>query len=136
EPAAPEGVDAARAVAQMEGEECALLRRLKARVGDIESSVTGQALEGVLTLERKQGLPFVAECLSPAGGEIAEEAALALGASRMAAAADLLRNVWDRARDREFRAVLLRALSISRQETAVTFLEDLVKTGSQQDAEE
>src|SRR5438105_1013309 len=136
EPAAPVRVDAARALAQMEGEECALLLRLKARVGDIESSVTGQALEGVLTLERKQGLPFVAEFLSPAGGEIAEEAALALGASRMAAAADLLRDVWGRARDREFRAVLLRALSISRQETAITFLEDLVKNGGHQDAED
>jgi len=133
DPAAPVRVDAARALAQMGGDECALLLRLKARAGDEESSVTGQALEGVLALERKEGLPFVAAFLSPAGGSTAEEAALALGASRMEAAVDLLLEAWERARDREFRAALLRALSISRQEKAIAFLENLVKTGRQQD---
>jgi hypothetical protein len=120
----------------MAGDECALLLRLKARVGDRDASVTGQALEGLLALERNAGLPFVSEFLSPVGGEVAEEAALALGASRMEAAADVLREVWDHALGREFRAVLLRALSISRQEKAVMFLEDLVKNGCKQDAED
>jgi hypothetical protein len=136
EESAPVRADSARALAQMEGDECALLLRLKARVGDRDASVTGQVLECILALERKAGLPFVSEFLSPLGGEVAEEAALALGASRMEAAVDVLREVWDRAPGREFRAVLLRALSISRQEKAVAFLEDLVKKGRQQDAED
>ena len=134
EAAAAVRVDAARALTQMGGEECALLLRLKARTGDREPSVTGQALEGLLALERKEALPFVAEFLSPTGGEIAEEAALALGASRMAAAAELLREVWGRTRHAGFRAVLLRALCISRDEQALAFLEDLVKGGREQDA--
>jgi hypothetical protein len=136
EASAPVRVDSARALAQMAGDESALLLRLKARVGDSDASVTGQVLECVLALERSAGLPFVSEFLSPVGGEVPEEAALALGASRMEAAVDLLREVWDRALGREFRAVLLRALSISRQEKAVAFLEDLVKNGRKQDAED
>jgi HEAT repeat protein len=134
EAADPVRVDAARALAQMGGEECALLLRLKARMGDREPSVTGQALESLLALERKEALPFVAEFLSPAGGEIAEEAALALGASRMAAAVEMLRDVWSRSRHAEFRAALLRAMCISRDEQALAFLEDLVKNGGEQDA--
>jgi hypothetical protein len=136
EESAPVRMDSARALAQMQGDECALLLRLKARVGDRDPSVTGQALEGLLALERKEGLPFVSEFLSPVGGEVAEEAALALGASRMEAAVDVLRQVWEHALGREYRAVLLRALSISRQEKAVTFLEGLVKDGRKQDAED
>jgi HEAT repeat protein len=132
--AAPVRADAARALAQMSGEECALLLRLKARLGDSEPMVTGQALESLLALERKQALPFVAEFLSPLGGEIAEEAALALAASRMAAAVSLLRDVWSRTRAAEFRAALLRALCISRDEQALAFLEDLATNGPQQDA--
>lgn len=127
-------VDAARAIAQMGGEEGALLLRLKARMGDREPSVIGQALEGLLAVERKEALPFVAEFLSSMGGEIAEEAALALGASRMAAAVELLRDVWGRSRHPEFRGVLLRALCISRDEQALLFLEDLAKNGREQDA--
>jgi hypothetical protein len=142
EASAPVRMDSARALAQMAGDECALLLRLKARAGDRDPSVTGQVLECVLALERNAGLPFVSEFLRPSssripeGGEVAEEAALALGASRMEAAVDVLREVWDGAMGREFRAVLLRALSISRQEKAVAFLEELEKNGRKQDAED
>jgi hypothetical protein len=52
----------------------------------------------------------------------------------MAAAAELLREVWGRTRHPEFRAVLLRALCISRDEKALAFLEDLTKNGREQDA--
>ncbi len=134
ESAAPVRADAARALAQMAGDDCALLLRLKARTGDRESSVTGQVLEGILALEQAQALPFVKQYLDVTGGELAEEAALALGASRLGAAVDLLQEVWAQARDREFRAVLLRAMCISRQEKALAFLEDLVKNGREQDA--
>jgi HEAT repeat protein len=75
--------DAARALGAMGGDESALVLRLKARVGDRESSVIGQALESLLIVERKQALPFVKGFLEATGGEAAEEAALALGSSRM-----------------------------------------------------
>jgi len=127
-------MDAARALAQMGGEEGALLLRLKARMGDKEAEVTGQALEGLLALERKEALLFVAGFLNPAGGELAEEAALALGASRMAAAAVLLRETWECAQEPSYRGVLLRALCISRDDQALAFLDDLAKNGRPQDA--
>lgn len=133
---APVRADTARALVQMGGDDCALLLRLKARAGDRDPSVTGQALEGLLTLERKAALPFVAGFLRPEESETAEEAALALGASRMAAAAELLRDEWHRSRHPEFRAVLLRALCISRDEQALAFLEALVKNGSEREIED
>jgi len=134
ESAAPVRSDAARALAQMGGDDSALLLRLKARMGDKESSVVGQVLESLLALERKAALPFVAEFLSVAGGEVAEEAALALGSSRIAAATELLRQAWERTRHPDFRAVLLRALCISRDEPALAFVEDLANNGRAQDA--
>ena len=59
EPAPPVRADAARALAEMQGDDCALLLRLKARAGDTEAAVTGQVLECLLAIERKEGLPFV-----------------------------------------------------------------------------
>jgi HEAT repeat protein len=69
--------DIARALEQMEGEEACLLLRLKALLGDKEPAVTGQVLESLLRLEHAAAVPFVAKVLA-GGGEVAEEAALAL----------------------------------------------------------
>ncbi len=126
--------DAARAFGAMGGDESALVLRLKARVGDRESTVTGQALESLLIVERAQVLPFVKEFLNPAGGESAEEAALALGSSRMPAAVDLLLEAWQAATGAEYRESLLRALSISRDDRAVDFLKKLAAEGRDRDA--
>jgi hypothetical protein len=133
EPAPPVRADAARALAEMQGDECALLLRLKARAGDTEAAVTGQVLECLLSLERKEGLPFVRSFLE-SGDEAAEEAALAIGGSRIEAGVEILLEAWKTARGAEFRQAILRALSISRHEAAVAFLEKLVAEGRAQDA--
>jgi hypothetical protein len=132
EPAPPVRADAARALAEMQGDECALLLRLKARAGDTEAAVTGQVLECLLALERKEGLPFVQSFLE-SGDEAAEEAALAIGGSRIEAGVEILLEAWKTARGAEFRQAILRALSISRHEAAVAFLK-LVAEGRAQDA--
>jgi HEAT repeat protein len=125
--------DAARALAEMQGDDCALLLRLKARAGDVEAAVTGQVLEALLALERRAALPFVRQFLA-AGGEVAEEAALALGGSRQSDAVDLLLEFWPDARGLEYRQALLRALSISRHDRAIEFLKGLVAEGRPQDS--
>jgi hypothetical protein len=133
EPAPPVRADAARALAELQGDDCALLLRLKARAGDAEPAVTGQVLESLLAIERREGLPFVNSFLEP-GDAVAEEAALALGGSRLGPAVDLLLEAWKSARGAEFREAILRALSISRAESALAFLESLAADGRPQDA--
>jgi HEAT repeat protein len=132
--ALPVRSDAARAVAQMEGEEAVLLLRLKARLGDPESEVIGQVFDYLFQLERREALPFVAEFLRPQLGPVAEEAALALGSSRLPGAAPLLQESWNHQRDPGFRQVLLRALSATRQPPALEFLLNLVRNAREADA--
>jgi hypothetical protein len=133
EKADPVRKEAARALGQMAGDEGALVLRLKARLGDQNLEVTGQVLDSLLAIEGEGALPFVAEFLDR-GGETGEEAALALGSSRLAGAFDVLRGAWTRARNPEFRAVLLRAISLSRREPATEWLLDLVGNGRRADA--
>ena len=58
-----------------------------------------------------------------------EEAALALGASRNAAAVDILLDALPLAAEPYFRKTVLRALGASRQEKAIAFLRGLVEAG-------
>ncbi len=126
-------VDAVRALEQMAGEECALVLRLKAHLGDEATQVTGQVFDSLLRLESDRGVRFVAGFLDR-DPEISEEAALALGSSGLLPAVDALRTALAAARDPEFRAVLLRALSLSRQEAALEYLLDTVRTEPPRDA--
>jgi hypothetical protein len=127
-------LEAVRALAQMEGDECALLLRLKARMGDEEPQVTGQVFDGLLRLEGERALPFLGDFLRAGSGAVCEEAAMALGASRLAGAVGLLQESWKTAKDAQFREVLLRAASVSRQERALGWLLELVRCGRTRDA--
>jgi len=126
--------EAVRAIAQMEGEEAPLLLRLKARLGDRESQVTGQVFDALLALESAAALPFLGGFLQSGQDEVREEAALALGASRLPAAVDLLRESLAGAHDPRFREVLLRAISASRDLRAIEFLLDLLRSGRPADS--
>ena len=132
--ALPVRSDAVRAVAQMQGDEAILLLRLKARQGDAESEVVGQAFDYLFQLENGEALPFVADFLQPKLGPIAEEAALALGSSRLPGAASLLEQSFARQRDTEYRQVLLRAISSTRQPEALEFLFNMVRNGREAEA--
>jgi hypothetical protein len=79
-------------------------------------------------------LPFVKRFLDPMGGATAEEAALALGSSRLGAAVEILLEAWDGSMGAEYREALLRALSISRDDRAVEFLRKLAAEGRDHDA--
>lgn len=121
--------DAARAIGCMGGDDSALLLRLKARLGDKESAVIGQVFESLLALERVEALEFVKEFLHSIGGEVAEEAVLAIGSSRTEKGVEVLMEAWESAMGAEYRQAILRALSISRQDRAVEFLRKLANEG-------
>jgi len=132
--ALPVRSDAARAIAQMAGDEAILLLRLKARLGDLEPEIVGQAFDYLFQLEHDRALSFVAQFLQPKLGPVAEEAALALGSCRLSGAVPLLEQSFAHQRDPEFRHVLLRALSATRQLPALDFLLNLVRNAREPDA--
>ena len=134
EPAQNVRAECVRAIAEMGGDEAPLLLRLKARTGDSEPPVAGQVFDSLLRLEGAQAVPFVAAFLDCARPEIAAEAALALGACRLAEAEALLESAWQKTRDPDRRDALLRAISASRQPRAVDFLCDLVRNARAADA--
>jgi len=125
----PVRVEAVRGIAQMEGEEAALLLRLKARLGDGSPAVMGQTFDALLAVEGEAVLPFVASFFGSAAQEVREEAALSLGSSHLAGAVSLLREAWEDPSQADLREVLLRALCLTRQEAALAFLLELVRSG-------
>ena len=127
-------LEAVRALGQMGGMEAALVLRLKARLGDEEPQVVGQVFDALLGIERERAVPLVSEFLHKSGGAVREEAALALGSSRLASAFELLQRSYTDIRDPEFREVLLRAASLTRAESAIKWLLDLVRTARKRDA--
>ena len=130
DPLDPVRMEAVRTIGQMGGDEATLLLRLKARVGDLRPAVTGQAFDAILSLESERGLDFVAGFLKSSDPEVRDEAALAMGLWRHARAIEILIAAWKAAIDRDFRSVLLRAISSSREESALEFLLSLVREGT------
>ena len=130
----PVRLEAVRAIEQMNGDEAVLLLRMKARFGDQRPVVIGHVFDALLRLERGRGAEFVAEHLKSGAPEVRDEAALALGASRLPEAVKVLIETWNQPRDREFGSVLLRALSSSRQPSAIDFLIELVRSGISSDS--
>ena len=130
----PVRLEAVRALAQMNGDEAVLLLRLKALLGDRSSIVIGQVFDALLEIDRDRAIAFVAQYLRSSVVGVRDEAAFALGGSRLAGAIGLLMKMWNQTKDRAFRGVLLRALSSSRQPSAIEFLLNLVRTGPNRDA--
>jgi hypothetical protein len=86
-----------------------------------------------MAIEGAGAVPFLGQFLRR-GGETGEEAALALGSSHLPAAFDILHEAWKGARNPDFRAVLARAISLSRLDRALAWLLDLVSNGRRADA--
>ena len=123
----PVRIDAVRAIEGFGGDESTLLLRLKVRMGDREPSVLGEAFEALLVLEGDGAVPFVAEFLKGKDEAVAEEAALALGASRSERAFEALKAAWEVERGSRLGAVLLRAVSALRIPEAIKLLTEIVR---------
>src|SRR5207253_2309090 len=79
DPADSVRLEAVRALEQMNGEESAVLLRLKAHSGDRRPHVIGQVFDSLLQLEAEKAVAFVARFLESENPEVCDEAALALG---------------------------------------------------------
>ena len=75
----------------------------------------------------------MADFLARPKTDVREEAALALGSSRLPAAVARLQEVWKANRDPDLRLAVLRALSASRVDTALEFLLDILRNGRARD---
>ena len=127
----PVQVNAARAIEQIGSDAAALLLRLRAELGSGEPELLGACYSGVLRLDGPSALPWAARFLHTlAPDDTSAEAAFAIAETRTEAAWLLLKQHYDLARDPDFRATLLTALALTRQEAALDFLFTLSAEGS------
>jgi hypothetical protein len=127
-------IEAARAVAHLGRDEGALLLRLRALHGDAEPEVLGAVFGGIIALERRAGIDFVATFLG-SGTEAAGEAALSLGESHDAEAFEILKREWESPRDRSLRRTLLTAIALTRLPDATAYLLNLIRRGGPEAAQ-
>ena len=113
---------AIRAIADAGRPEGVLLLRLKALVGDKEIDVTGECFAALLSLDPAGSVDFVARFLRSRTEGIGEQAALALGESRIPAAFEALREAWEQGGATEQRRTLLVAIAMLRSDDALEFL--------------
>src|SRR5262249_8736293 len=104
---------------------------LKARLGDRRPLILGHIFDALLNMERDRAVRFVAEYLRSTTNELREEAALALGASRLPTAVRELMETSKDVEDEGFFDVVLRAISSSRQAEAIEFLIGVFETGNE-----
>jgi hypothetical protein len=124
-------VEVVRAIEQAGSASAALLLRLKAVLGGDEPEVLGASYSGILRLEGASAIPWVSRFLDSAD-DSAAEAALAIAGTHSAQGFHVLQNRFAEASDPWFRAVLLSAIALTRQDEAVEFLLELVRTESMQ----
>jgi HEAT repeat protein len=121
--------EVARAIEQVGSPSASLLLRLRATLAHDEPEVLGACYGGILRLEGVSAIPWVSRFLI-GGDEAAGEAALALAGTHSPQAFDVLQKSLDTASDPWFRSVLLSAIALTRQDAAMEFLLDLVKSES------
>jgi len=122
-------VEVARAIEQVGSPSASLLLRLRAILGKDEPEVLGACYSGVLRLEGVSAIPWISRFLA-SHDDGAGEAALAIAGTHSPEGFDALKESLDTARDPWFRSVLLSAMALTRQEAAMEFLLDLVRTES------
>jgi hypothetical protein len=121
----PVRVDAVRAVVQVGSDSAALLLRLRAELASDEPELLGSCYSGVLSLDGPAAIPWAAKFLSPQD-DAAAEAAMAIAQTHTLEAFQLLCTTFAKARDPWFRAVVLSAIALTRQQEATDWLLDLI----------
>ena len=124
-------VEAIRAVEQVGSPSAALLLRLRAVLGADEPEVLGACYSGILQIEGTTAIPWVGRFLASAD-DAAGEAALAIAATHSPQAFAILRDRLTTESDPWLLSVLLSAIALTRQDAAIDFLFDLVRTESLQ----
>jgi HEAT repeat protein len=118
-------IDAARAIAQLPGQDTMLMLRVKAQAGDREPAVIGQCFLSLLGIEPRTSIPFVARFLTAAQEDLRFEAAAALGECPDALAVETLIARWRVERNVEMKRAIVLSLGVSRVPEAREFLDHL-----------
>ena len=110
------------------------LLRYKSLVGDEDGEVLMEAMRALLELDPSRSVDFIANFLREERGEMAEAAALALGASRSEEAFVILRDWWKRASEPSLKGSAALALAMLRRETSIDYLVEILGGDSVLDA--
>jgi HEAT repeat protein len=126
DPEAPVRISAARALAYRGGKDAVPLLRLRILTGD-KPEVMGECLSALLRIAGPGALPFAARFLEHRDHEVAEAAALAIGASRLEEAFADLREWVERVVTPVLRRAGLVAIATLRRDAALDYLFALVE---------
>jgi HEAT repeat protein len=118
-----------RAIEQVGSPSAVLLLRLRAVLGRDEAEVLGACYGAILRLEGVRAIPWLRRFLASAD-DSAAEAALAMAGTHSPEGFEALRECFSTANDPWWRSVLLSAIALTRQDAALEFLLELVKTES------
>jgi HEAT repeat protein len=118
-----------RAIEQIGSTSSSLLLRLRAVLGSDEPEVLGACYSGILSIESVAAIPWISRFLA-AGDDAAAEASLAIAGTHSPEGFNALRRCLETAADSWFRAVLLSAIALTRQDAALEFLLELVRVES------
>jgi HEAT repeat protein len=124
-------VEVVRAIEQVGSPSAALLLRLRAVLGSEEPEVLGACYSGILRIEGVTAIPWISRFLS-SGDDPAAEAALAIAGTHSPQAFETLKQHFNNESDPWFCSVLLSAIALTRQDAALEFLFDQVRTESLQ----
>jgi HEAT repeat protein len=117
--------DAARAIAQLPGQDSILMLRVKAQAGDKEPAVIGQCFLSLLGIDPRGSIPFVARFLTSTNEDLCFEAAAALGECPELAAVETLIARWRVERSADMKRAIVLSLGVSRIPEAKEFLDRL-----------
>jgi len=125
-------VEVVRGIEQVGSPSAALLLRLRAvlaaeKAGADEPEVLGACYGGILRIEGVRSISWVSRFLATAD-DSAGEAALAIAGTHSPEAFEVLRESFAKANDPWWRSVLLSAIALTRQDAALEFLLELVRT--------
>jgi hypothetical protein len=128
-----------RAIEQVGSPSATLLLRLRALLGphlnskllEDEPEILGACYSGILRIEGPSAIPWIARFLSDSD-DAAAEAALAIAGTHSAQGFKVLRDRFAKEADPWFCSVLLSAIALTRQDDALEFLLDQVRTESLQ----
>jgi hypothetical protein len=128
-------LDAAKALRMTGADPAAAVLHFKTRIGDESPEVLGECFAGLISIWRSAGLEYVETFLVASAGDaaevaVAESAMLAIADTRHPQAAEVLRRHADRFLRTPSAPIYLTSLAITRQEAAIAFLLELVRTGA------
>jgi len=115
-------IGAIRALAVNGGPAGALLLKLKILTGEDEPDVLAECFSGLLTAAPERSLRVIAGFVDSEDLAVAEAALLALGASRLPDAFELLKAKWERTAGGPLRKTVLVAIGMIRSDAAIQFL--------------